>query len=393
MSRRCALPGLLLGLLGVVCGCEPLRQVLTGGTDTPVAAKPPPLPPPDRPEPPAQPLRQPRNILALSGGGAYGAFTAGVLNGWTRSNNRPEFDVVTGVSTGALIAPMAFLGPQYDDEIKKFYTEIRQRDVFSIRAWATIPFRDAVATSAPLRRVIAAGITDDVVAAIAAEHRKGRRLYVATTHLGSRRTVVWDLGAIAARGGPDARKQLCDILLASCSIPGVLPPVPLAVDTDGKTHTELHVDGGVTTSVFIPPQVLEAARPSADRPVLTPPNLYVIVAGKYYPESAPVRPRVFRVLKASGGALLHAQARRDLSNLYHMAKLTGVGYHSVALPASSLIRDAAMDFDQAVMSRLYAEGVKVGVAGPVWDTAPPERGAGETDDIRTGAHLRRKKGD
>ncbi len=328
---------------------------------------------------PATPSRKPVNILALSGGGSYGAYTAGVLNGWSRSNTRPEFDVVTGISTGALIAPLAFLGQKYDFEMRRVYNEVGQRDVFRIRYWATIPFRDSVATSAPLRRIVENGVTDEMVIAIAAEHRKGRRLYVATTQLDSRRAVVWDLGAIAERGA-GSRQLIHDILLASCSVPGVFPPVPIDLELDGKPYTEMHVDGGVTAPVFVPPHVLQDAGPGA--------NLYVIVAGKFFPEVARVQPRVLKVLSASGGALMHAHTRSDVSNLYHMAQLGGLNFHVVSLRQEFAAYDTGIGFDPNEMNRLYVEGVRVGIAGPIWQNGPPERSPGDNAEIRTGPRFR-----
>jgi predicted acylesterase/phospholipase RssA len=396
MSRHAALICTLLVLAGT--GCAHPDGPLPSKSDLPPLEVPedPPLPKLAPPKPaetvkPAAanvPVQRPRNILALSGGGAYGAFSAGVLNGWTKTDKRPEFDVVTGISTGALIAPMAFLGPKYDSELKRAYTEIGKRDVFAMRNLVTVPFRDAVATSAPLRRIVEAGLTDEAIAEIAAEHRKGRRLYVGTTALDTKRPVVWDVGAIAARGGPDAAKQICDILIASCSIPGVFPPVPIPVEVDGKVKTEMHVDGGVTTSVFVPPQVLEeaAGKGKADLPAQA--NVYVVVAGKYYPSAAVVKRRLVGVLKASGGAMLHAQTRRDVANLYHMCKLSGVNFHAVALRNDFPADDAGLEFDQKVMAQLFAEGVKVGVEGPVWDATPPVRGPGEPDEIRSGVQVK-----
>jgi predicted acylesterase/phospholipase RssA len=335
-------------------------------------------------EPEPTPARRPQNILALSGGGSYGAFTVGVLNGWSRTDKRPEFDVVTGVSTGALIAPYAFLGPKYDPELKKAYTELRQKDVFALRSVATIPFRDAVASSSGLRKMVESAVTDEVMAAVAAEHRKGRRLYVGTTQLDTRKTVVWDISAIAVQGGTEARRLICDVLVASCSIPGVFPPVPIEIE---KGRTELHVDCGVTATVFVPSQVLAAAKA---KPGAEAANLYVVVAGKYYPDSAPVKPKLLGVLKASGWAMLRASYRKDVSNLYLASKLTGVKFHSLALRQDFEIEETSIDFDQATMNRLYVEGVKVGVDGPVWDTVPPDGGPGEPDDIRTGLRPKRR---
>src|SRR5262245_23529226 len=170
-------------------------------------------------------LRRPRHVLALSGGGVYGAYSAGFLAGWTCTGTRPEFDVVTGISTGALIAPFAFLGPEYDAQAANLYTRVQAEDIFRIRAWVSIPFKDAVASSAPLRELIESQITPELMTRIAAEHRKGRRLYVGTTNLDTRRLVVWDLGAIACRPCPEGCHLFRDVLLASSAVPGMLPPV------------------------------------------------------------------------------------------------------------------------------------------------------------------------
>lgn len=368
-------------------GCTPLRAALASDPAAlPSADDPPPPTVPDSPpalpaEPPAA-ARKPNTILALSGGGSYGAFTAGVINGWTRTDTRPDFDVVTGISTGALIAPMAFLGPKYDNELRKFYTEVTRRDVFAQRMWATVPFRDAIGTSTPLRRLVESGLTDEVVAGLAAEHRKGRRLYIGTTRLETRKAVVWDVGAIATKGGPDARRLIVDVMIASAAVPGLFPPVSITVEADGKKRTELHVDGGVTAPVFVPPDVLDACNKDAD--------LFVILAGKYFPEPERVRPRLLRVVTASGSALMRAHTRADLSNIYHMSQLAGVRFHLIGLRQDFEPSESGFDFDPQVMSQLYVEGVKVGVAGPVWDSAPPERGPGESPDIRTGTRIRKK---
>ena len=380
----------LAGLSGAaVAGCGPARFLPRFAfSDPPVArAYPEPTPPDPVPAEPAAPPREPKNILVLSGGGSHGAFTAGVLNGWTRTNHRPEFDVVTGVSTGALIAPIAFLGSEYDFELRKFYTEVWQHDIFTIRSWYTIPFRDAVATSAPLRRTVESGLSQDIIDRIAVEHRKGRRLYIATTRLDNRKTVVWDIGAIACRGG-NARDLILDLMIASCSIPGVLPPIPVRVVVDGVERVELHVDGGVTTNAFVPAEVLGAVNRTPGGP---PVRLYVIVAGKMFAESAQVNRWLFGVVEASGAALLSAGTRRDVANLYHMAKLAGCEFRMVALRQDFPAEDngAGLDFDPNAMAPLFVEGVKVGFAGPTWESEPVERGPGEIGEIRTGVFLKR----
>ena len=331
----------------------------------------------------ATPARKPASVLALSGGGSYGAFTAGVLNGWSRTGQRPEFDVVTGISTGALIAPMAFLGPRFDAQLKQFYTEVERRDVLGKRAYVTVPFRDAAFTNAPLRKLVEGGLTDEVVVELAAEHAKGRRLYIGTTRLDTRSTVVWDIGAIAEKGGPDARKLIADVMVASAAIPGAFPPQPIVVEEDGKKRTELHVDGGVTAPVFMPPTVLQAGGAGCD--------LWVVVAGKPFPEAEAVRPRVFRVLTASGGALLRAHTRREVSNLYNLATISGVRFHIANVPQDLAVTDGGFDFDTKDMNALYVAGVKIGLEPAGWKDRPAEIAPGEAPgDIRTGSKVEKR---
>ena len=184
----------------------------------------------------------PKNALVLSGGGVNGAYAAGLLKGWTDSGTRPQFDVVTGISTGALIAPYAFLGSEYDAELERLYTSMRQENVFRPR----LLWLDSLVSSEPLEQQIAARATPEILHRIAEAHLQGRRLYVGTTNLDTKKLVVWDMGAIAARNSAESRTLFQKVLLASCSIPGLLPPVPIDVEIDGRHFTELHVDGGVT---------------------------------------------------------------------------------------------------------------------------------------------------
>jgi len=315
-------------------------------------------------------LRAPRHVLALSSGGLYGAYSSGFLAGWSDTGNRPEFDVVTGVSTGALIAPLAFLGPEFDDRMQQLYTGIRAEDIFKIRAWVTIPFKDAVASSAPLRQLIESQVTPELMERIAAEHRKGRRLYVGTTNLDTRRLVVWDMGAIAARPCPEGCQLFRDVLLASCSVPGMLPPVPFSVEVNGKTVTELHADGGVSSQIFVPPIVFQAAAGDGKSPGIGG-NLYAVVSGKLYPDSTPVKQRVLPILGATTATIMYAHCRAELMSLYGQAKLAGMNYHLTALRQEVLVNaDTSMTFNQEEMTRLYAEGVRDGLAGPSWRCDP-----------------------
>lgn len=322
-------------------------------------------------------LRLPRNLLALSSGGLYGAYTAGVLDGWSRTGGRPEFDVVTGSSTGALIAPFAFLGSEYDAIAMQLYTSVQSEDIYRIRAWVTIPFRDALATTAPLKRLIAEQIHHNLMEKIAAEHRKGRRLYVGTTDLRTKRAVIWDMGAIASLPGPEGCRLFRDVLLASASVPGVFPPVEFLWDVDGRQEKTLHIDGAVTAPLFMPPGVFAAialANGPQFQPQLPPgaPNFYAIVAGKVYPEESPVRRRILPVLSATTEAVLFAHMRAELANLYWQSRLAGVRYHMISLRQdAAIIARSSVSFNQTIMKQLYHEGLHDGWAGPRWRFIPP----------------------
>jgi hypothetical protein len=305
--------------------------------------------------------------------------------------------VVTGISTGALIAPFAFLGPAYDAHAGHLYTHIQAADIFRIRAWVAIPFADSVASSAPLRGLIQSQVTPELLARVAAEHRKGRRLYVGTTNMDTRRLVVWDLGAIACRPGPEACELFRDVLLASCSIPGIFPPVRFDLESDGKRVTELHADGGVAAPLFVPSAVFaaaarlsaeEAAKTPPGGPAPTPPNLYVVVSGKLYPSSGTIRrQRVIPVLGATTEGLLYAHCRAECANLYGLALGAGMKYHLTSVRQEFETVPMPVNFDQKEMEKLYREGVRQGSAGPAWEDGPPALSPGDGDSIRTGPRL------
>ncbi len=398
----------LLMSAGVLAGCTPARRPVPFQPPTARPLAPAIDPCPDATCPPgvsasfptaeACPMRRPRNILALSGGGAYGAYSAGYLAGWTKSGTRPEFDVVTGISTGALIAPLAFLGPEFDCRSRHLYTQVQASDIFRIRAWVTIPFKDSAATSLPLQKLIESEITPEMMNRIATEHRKGRRLYIGTTNLDTRRLVVWDMGAIACRPGPESFRLFRDVLLASCSVPGMFPPVHFDVEVDGVKSTELHVDGGVTAQLFVPSHVFAAAAAASQEDAKLPVvpgqglssggNLYVIVAGKLYPDASAVRPLVLPVMGASANALLYAHCRAELANLYGLAHPAGLKYHLTALRQDFASPDISVKFDQEAMNQLYEEGFVQACGASSWMFGPPTLSPGDGDFIRTGLQLR-----
>ncbi len=327
-----------------------------------------------------------RSVLCLSGGGSYGAYTAGVLCGWTERGDRPAFDVVTGISTGALAAPLAFLGPEYDADLRRFYTTLKNEDLYRLRRTVRAVFADSLADTGPLAAKVAEVITPGVLAKIAAEHAKGRRLYVGTTELESRRQVVWDVGAIAARGRPDDLELVRKVLLASAAIPGFFPPVTIPVTAEGKQLAERHVDGGVSAAVFYrPPHLTEAER--ADPAALSDSDLYIVVAGKLYADPNPVELWSLSIAGESVSAMIYALSRGDLLRLYTACVLTGMRYHLAAIPPDFQAPTSSTDFNPADMKRMFDLGAVTAKDGTAWRSTPPGLGRGEGSFPRQGTDL------
>lgn len=316
-------------------------------------------------------LREPSNVLVLSGGGANGAYTAGVLNGWTAAGNRPAFDVVTGISTGALIAPFAFLGSEYDGLLKRSYTTTRDTDLFTRRWLTSLVYADSLADSAPLRNRIASEITPTILERIAEAHREGRRLYVGTTDLDTKRLVVWDMGAIANGDDPNKLELFRDVLLASASVPGLLPPVEIDIDVDGKRHAELHVDGGVAASLFLQPAMLgmSAADPDAAK-VRDDLNVYVIVAGQLRLPRRRVQRKLSTVIEESVGGVLQAQMDGDLLKTYLLSRWAGASFALTAVPRELAEEASPLAFDPHMMTKLFDVGYQHAATKAGWQNAP-----------------------
>lgn len=308
--------------------------------------------------------------LAISGGGSDGAYGGGVLAGWSEAGTRPEFAVVTGASIGALIAPFAFLGSRYDDEIRKNFTTIAGADIFEDRVT-----RDSLFDSWPLKRLIEQRVTPKLLTEIAAEHARGRRLFVVTTNLDAGRRVVWNMGAIAARGDERALKLFRDILLASSSIPGFFSPIAIGVEAKGKHFHELHSDGTLTAPFFVLPETMLS--PSANsRPPIS--QLYVIVNSKLGSEFAMTDRSIPGVLGRSIAVALTAALRAEVLLIY-----VGAQRHGIALRIAHV--EAAFNypsrgpFDGKYMQALYEVGVAAGKKGTAFESTLPDlslRGSG-----------------
>jgi hypothetical protein len=329
-----------------------------------------------------------RTVLVLSGGGIYGAYSAGVLCGWSETGTRPEFDVVTGISTGALIAPLAFLGPAYDEELRRAYTTVRNEDVYNRRRILPSLLSESLADSAPLAHRIEAAITDERIAAVAAEHRKGRRLYVGTSDLDARRAVVWDMGAIASRNTPGDRKLLRDILLASASIPGFFPPVRIPVTVDGVPHVERHIDGSTSSSMFFaPPWVSPQERPKLPAGWLHGSDLYILVAGKLYADPVVLKARSLNIARNAVSTILYDQTRSDLHKLFLLTVLTGMNYNVSSIPKDLPAPTTSTDFDPVEMTKMFEAGAEWARTDRRWRQTPPGYEPGEGAKYRAGTAL------
>ncbi|WP_340118636.1 patatin-like phospholipase family protein [Pelagibius sp. 7325] len=310
------------------------------------------------------------NFLAVSGGGADGAFGAGLMNGWTASGTRPEFQIVTGVSTGALSAPFIFLGPDYDDELKEVYTTNATEDLVDMRAWTVIATGDAAFGNGKLRGVIEHYVDDEMIRRLSEEYRIGRRLFVGTTNLDAGRPVAWNITSIAASDFPEKRALIVDILLASASIPGAFPPVLIEVEVAGTTYDELHVDGGAVSQVFVYPSTLDFARVLERAEITEPFNIYVIRNSKLKPTWKPVEAGIFTVTATSISSLIRTQGLGDLSSIYLLTQRDGGNFRLTFVPDDFAVEPQEM-FDPHYMNALYQLGYDMAREGIDWWEQPP----------------------
>ena len=320
----------------------------------------------------------PAYFLAISGGGDNGAFGSGVLNGWTASGTRPEFKVVTGVSTGALIAPFAFMGPKYDYVVKKVYTTTAQRDIFKKRGIMALLFGDSMADTRPLATLIQSYVTREFLDEIAGEYAKGRILLVGTANLDSVEPVIWNMTAIAASQDPGAIQLFRRILLASASIPGAFPPVMLDVTVDGKLYQEMHVDGGTMAQVFLyPPSISAANVPKRKR------ILYIIRNARLDADWSSTERRTMTIAMKAIDSLTTTQGIGDLYRIYATAQRDGLDYNLAFIPPTFNTPHKEM-FDTAYMQSLYDVGFKAAEAGYRWQKYPPGFAAPAREEAAAG---------
>jgi len=312
----------------------------------------------------------PAVFLAISGGGDDGAFGAGLLTGWTDAGDRPQFKLVTGVSTGALIAPFAFLGPAHDDSLKRFYTTVSPSDIVKKRPILTALFSDALADNAPLWRLVEQEVNQGFLDAIAAEHEKGRLLLIATTDLDARQSVLWNMTKIAASGDPKALELFRSIMIGSAAIPGAFPPTMIDVDANGQSYQEMHVDGGTMAQVFVYPPSLHVKETSKAHHVNRERRAYVIRNARLDPDWAQVDRRMLSIGERAISSLIETQGVGDLYRIYLEAKRDGVDFRLAYIPASFQAPHRE-EFDTQYMRALYQTGYEMAAKGYPWEKIPP----------------------
>ncbi len=323
--------------------------------------------------------------LALSGGGGNGAYGAGILNGWTQSGKRPTFNAVSGVSTGALMAPFAFLGPAYDSTVADIYTGGEAATLVSTPDIGGAAFGSSLFGGRKLLDLVTRYVDADIVAAIAREHKAGRRLYVVTTNIDAKRGVVWNIGAIAASGQPDSIDLIRKVLAASASVPLAFAPQLIDVTADGHAFQEMHADGNVTTAVFtLPLKYLAAQR----RTRLAGGAIYVVMNTVTEPQFSVVERSTLPIVAASIDTLTTQKSEADLAAVYAYAKTNKVDFNLTSIDPA-IIKAGLGSFDTAYMRRLYDAGVEIGKSGSFWRKTPipslaPADGATEADQKPAG---------
>ena len=310
------------------------------------------------------------SFLAVSGGGSDGAFGAGLLVGWTARGNRPEFDIVTGISTGALTAPFAFLGPRYDPALKQVYTTYSTDQLVMKQPIRGLLGGEGLASNAPLAQVIAGYVDEDFLKQVAHEHARGRRLLIGTTNLDAQRPVIWDMGKIASSGDPRALELFRNVLLASAAIPGVFPPVYIDVKVEGQVREEMHVDGGTTNQVFLLPTQIRSGVMDAKLGIDPVRHLYIIRNGRVAPEFKAVKASTLAIAGRSISTLIKTQGIGDLYQMYEFAQENHVDYNVTYIPGN--FPDTSTEaFDPKYMSQLFDLGFKLGKSGTEWKKTPP----------------------
>jgi predicted acylesterase/phospholipase RssA len=311
----------------------------------------------------------PAHFLVISGGGDNGAFGAGLLAGWSAHGDRPQFNLVTGISTGALTAPFAYLGREYDSTLRELYTQIESKDVFTKRSLLAAVADDAMTDTTPLKNMIARYFDQSMVEKIAQEYGRGRLLLVATTNLDQARPVIWNIGAIAESGRPEARELIMKVLLASAAIPGLFPPVMFDVELAGKPYQEMHVDGGAMAQAFLYPTSLKLRQLSKIANAGRKRIAYIIRNGRPFRDEENVKRRTVSIAMQAVSTMTASSGLNDTYRIYLTAKRDDIDFN-LAFIDDDFTVPYKDPFDQGYMQALFDYGYRKGTAGYPWRKKP-----------------------
>ncbi len=306
------------------------------------------------------------DVLALSGGGAEGAFGAGLLVGWTEAGNRPEFSIISGTSSGALIAPFAFLGASHDPTLRELFTSGIAERLLRVDGLNAI-FGSGVFKTEPLKLLVAHYIDENLLNLVAAQHRRGRRLFIVTTNIDAQRTAVWNMGAIAASDYSGRLQLFRDILVASASAPGLFAPAYIEVQAGNTLFQEMHVDGAVTSNVLaVPESVLMQKVAFSDT---AKPKLYIIVNGKITPDFAVIGDGTLSIVARSFYSTVKANTRNTLIATYDFARRNGWQFRLAAIQPDYPMTSTTFNFDTDYMRGLFNLGFSMGRTGQQWQSS------------------------
>jgi hypothetical protein len=329
-------------------------------------------------------------VLAVSGGVAAAPYVSGVMVGWSKSGTRPKFDVVTGVSSGALIGAYAFLGPKYDANIEGMITSLKSSDLIKMRPVRNVIRNGSFGSAEPAEELIRREVNDEFLADLRQAHTEGRRLFVGTMDMDTKQLVIWDMGAIASSGKPDAADLVRKVFLATIAWPGILPPVNFDVEVNGQCHREQHFDGGSSAMVFVRfgptpgwPEKDAPAKPDW----LKGSNLYIFACRKLYSDPAPAPTRAVSRVIAYLGATFEALTRADIKNLHKFCVASGMGFHLLTMPQE--VPEPPLGFGAMLpdnAKELFQMGYDQG-AHPPWRSTPPDSDPGEEVAPRDGTNV------
>ncbi len=312
--------------------------------------------------------------LSLSGGGDHGAFGAGFLNGWSQSGSRPVFKIVSGISTGAMIAPFALLGSEYDDELESAYTTVSAADIYESRSMLSAYWRESLVDDHPLQEMVHKFLSDEIIDAVAQAHRNGQRLYIGTTNFDAQRQVIWNMGVVANSPHPAAYDVFRKIILASASIPVLFPPVFFEVESDGVIYEEMHVDGGTVGQMFYHGGTINWRKVLSEASGVDDPvdrsTLFLIIDGEVGAEFQHVPRRLMPIIGRTISTLVKVSAWSSLYRMYLHSQADGYGFQFVSLP-DDYEPESNQPYDPAEMRRMFDIGFDMGLHNKGWRATLP----------------------